>query len=76
MKVARTNSWQGIGFETAKKLAKEHPGYHVLVGSRDAAKGEAAVAKLKAENLDVEAITIDVDSDECMLSSLQIATLR
>jgi NAD(P)-dependent dehydrogenase (short-subunit alcohol dehydrogenase family) len=34
------------------------------VGSRDPKRGEEAAAKLQAENLSVEAITIDVTSDE------------
>jgi len=57
-----TGANKGIGFEIAKKLAKEQPSYHILVGSRDSKRGDEAVAKLQAEN--VEAITIDVTSDE------------
>ncbi|CAL3966144.1 unnamed protein product [Diplocarpon coronariae] len=70
-----TGANQGIGFETAKKLAKENPGYHVLMGSRDAARGTAAAAKLKAEGLDVEAIAIDVGTDESIVTAAsEVAT--
>jgi NAD(P)-dependent dehydrogenase (short-subunit alcohol dehydrogenase family) len=64
-----TGANQGIGFEVAKKLAKENPGYHILMGSRNAERGEAAAAKLKAENLSVEAIVIDVTSDESITAA-------
>jgi NAD(P)-dependent dehydrogenase (short-subunit alcohol dehydrogenase family) len=59
-----TGANKGIGFEIAKKLAKEQPSYHILMGSRDPKRGEEAAAKLQAENLSVETITIDVTSDE------------
>ena len=58
-----TGANKGIGFEIAKKLAREQPSYHVLLGSRDAERGVASAAKLQAENISVEAITIDVTSD-------------
>jgi len=58
-----TGANKGIGFEIAKKLAKEQPSYHILLGSRDPERGAASAAKLQAENLSVEAITIDVTSD-------------
>jgi len=64
-----TGANQGVGFETAKKLAKENPGYHILMGSRNAERGQAAAAKLQAENLSVEAITIDVTSDESITTA-------
>jgi NAD(P)-dependent dehydrogenase (short-subunit alcohol dehydrogenase family) len=56
-----TGANKGIGFEIAKKLAKEQPTYHILLGSRDPERGAASAAKLQAKN--VEAITIDVTSD-------------
>lgn len=52
---------KSIGFEIAKKLAKEQPIDHILLGSRDPERGAASAAKLQARN--VEAITIDVTSD-------------
>jgi NAD(P)-dependent dehydrogenase (short-subunit alcohol dehydrogenase family) len=54
-----TGANKGIGLETARQLAAKH-GVHVLIGARDAAKGNEAAAKLKAEGLDMEAIVINV----------------
>jgi len=60
-KVLITGANKSIGFETARQLLKQ--GYFVCLGSRDAAKGKEAVAKLKAEGLEnVEALQIDVSN--------------
>jgi NAD(P)-dependent dehydrogenase (short-subunit alcohol dehydrogenase family) len=53
-----TGANKGIGLETARQLAQQK--ITVLLGARDAAKGEAAATLLKAEGLDVRALTIDV----------------
>jgi NAD(P)-dependent dehydrogenase (short-subunit alcohol dehydrogenase family) len=53
-----TGANKGIGFETARQLGKL--GITVLLGSRDAARGEEAVKTLKGEGLDVHAVKIDV----------------
>lgn len=53
---------KGIGLETVRQLAKL--GIHVLLGARDAAKGENAVAALKREGLDVEFIPLDVSKQD------------
>lgn len=53
-----TGANKGIGLETARQLARE--GHTVLVGARDPAKAEAAVAELKGEGLTVEPLTLDV----------------
>lgn len=42
-----TGANTGIGFETAKALSKQ--GYYVVMGCRDAAKGEAARVRIKQE---------------------------
>jgi NAD(P)-dependent dehydrogenase (short-subunit alcohol dehydrogenase family) len=42
-----TGANSGIGYPTARELARA--GAHVLLGSRDRAKGEAAVAQLRSE---------------------------
>ncbi len=54
-----TGANKGIGLETARQLGKL--GVTVLVGARDAAKGETAAAELKKEDVDARAIKLDVD---------------
>ncbi|KAJ5380359.1 carbonyl reductase [Penicillium cataractarum] len=59
-----TGANQGLGFELSRRLASDYPGYHILMGSRDTGKGDAAVDILKPEGLSVEAINIDVTDEE------------
>ncbi len=56
-----TGANKGIGLEIARGLGRL--GYRVWVGSRDPGRGEAAVAELKGEGLDVRALQIDVADD-------------
>jgi len=53
-----TGANKGLGYEMAKQLAES--GVTVVLAARDAAKGEAAAAKLKSEGLDVRALKLDV----------------
>jgi len=53
-----TGANKGIGLETARQLGKL--GISVILGSRDAAKGDAAAAKLRAEGIDAQSIKLDV----------------
>ena len=53
-----TGANKGIGFETARQLGKL--GITVIVGSRDANRGEAAAAKLRAEGIDAQPLKLDV----------------
>jgi len=53
-----TGANKGIGFETARQLAKT--GVHVIVAARSQAKADEAAAALKAEGLTVEALALDV----------------
>jgi len=55
-----TGANKGIGFETARQLARQ--GVVVLLGARDLAKGEAAAKTLLAEGLKVRPVKIDVDN--------------
>jgi NAD(P)-dependent dehydrogenase (short-subunit alcohol dehydrogenase family) len=54
-----TGANKGIGLETARQLSAQD--VHVIVASRDAARGEAAVSGLKAQDLPVESLALDVD---------------
>lgn len=53
-----TGGNKGIGFETARQLARS--GVHVIIGSRDRKKGVDASLKLQGEGLAAEALAIDV----------------
>ena len=57
-----TGANKGIGFETARQLAKE--GVTVIAAARNEAKGKAAVAQLQQEGLDVVFLKLDVDNTE------------
>jgi len=56
-----TGSNKGIGFETARQLAKL--GHHVILTARNETRLRQAVEMLRAEQLDVEDLLMDV-SDE------------
>jgi NAD(P)-dependent dehydrogenase (short-subunit alcohol dehydrogenase family) len=57
-----TGANKGIGFEVAKELAER--GVLVLLGARDAERGQAAVDALLARGLPVAPVEIDVSDDE------------
>lgn len=57
-----TGANRGIGLEVSRQLATS--GHHVLLGSRNAAAGEAAARSLAACGLDVEAHPLDVTDAE------------
>jgi len=61
-----TGANKGIGKEIARQLGAL--GMTVLIGARDPQRGEEAAAELKAEGLDVQAITLDV-TDEAGISA-------
>jgi NAD(P)-dependent dehydrogenase (short-subunit alcohol dehydrogenase family) len=54
-----TGANKGIGFEVARQLGRA--GFTVLLGARDASRGEAAAAKLRAEGSDVRPVVVDLD---------------
>jgi len=57
-----TGANKSIGFETARQLAQQ--GYFIILGSRDATRGQQAVQRLKAEGLgSVELLVVDVASE-------------
>lgn len=53
-----TGANRGIGFESAKQLAEK--GFHVLIGSRDAAAGEAAAEVIRSSGGEASVVRIDV----------------
>jgi NAD(P)-dependent dehydrogenase (short-subunit alcohol dehydrogenase family) len=55
-----TGGNKGIGLETARQLGKL--GITVLIGVRDEAKGEVAVAELKKDGVEARAVKLDVDN--------------
>lgn len=56
-----TGANKGIGLEIARQLAKS--GVTVLLGARDLARGQQAVAGLLSVGLEVEAIQIDLNNE-------------
>lgn len=57
-----TGANKGIGFVIARRLGQA--GVTVLLGVRDAARGEAASVTLRAEGIDAVAIPLDVTNQE------------
>ncbi|WP_295817398.1 SDR family oxidoreductase [uncultured Deinococcus sp.] len=53
-----TGANKGIGTEIARQLGQH--GYTVLIGARDAQRGEAAAAALRTEGLDAHPLVLDV----------------
>jgi NAD(P)-dependent dehydrogenase (short-subunit alcohol dehydrogenase family) len=54
-----TGANKGIGFEVARQLGRA--GFTVLLGARNAGRGEEAAAKLRAEGSDVRYVVADLD---------------
>ena len=54
-----TGANKGIGFEISRQLGRA--GYTVLMGSRDAARGEKAAESLRGEGIDVRVIRVDLE---------------
>ncbi|MBA2727983.1 MAG: SDR family oxidoreductase [Parachlamydiaceae bacterium] len=54
-----TGANRGIGFETARELGEK--GITVILGARDKAKGEEAVAKLKAQGITATTFQFDIN---------------
>jgi len=62
---------RGLGYETGRQLAAA--GYRVVLGARDPAKGDAAVAALKGEGLTAETVALDItepDSAEAAVADI------
>jgi NAD(P)-dependent dehydrogenase (short-subunit alcohol dehydrogenase family) len=67
-----TGANKGIGLETARQLGAL--GITVLLGARNASRGEAAAAELRKHNIDAHHIKLDVtDAATISLAAEQIA---
>ncbi|KAI1097647.1 NAD(P)-binding protein [Jackrogersella minutella] len=69
-----TGGNQGVGYETAKNLVLSSQEYHVILGSRDITRGEAAAKELQSvEGIKgtVSSIQIDVTSDQSVDAAAQ-----
>lgn len=64
-----TGANKGIGLATARQLGQQ--GMHVLVGARDAERGEAAIAQLQSEGISAEYIPIDLTKTETIQAAAQ-----
>ena len=64
-----TGANKSIGFETARQLGQL--GYHVWLGARDVARGQAAAQALADEGLDVQFLQIDVTSDDSVRAAAE-----
>jgi NAD(P)-dependent dehydrogenase (short-subunit alcohol dehydrogenase family) len=69
-----TGANKGIGLETARQLAQT--GIHVLIGARDAAKGQAAAQTLQAEGYKADFIPLEVSNEAIIKQAAQTVTDR
>lgn len=70
-----TGANRGIGYGVARKLAREHPNYHIIIGSRDANQGRDAVSSLLTEEASsspsISSVQLDVTSDTSISAAKQ-----
>jgi NAD(P)-dependent dehydrogenase (short-subunit alcohol dehydrogenase family) len=62
-----TGANKGLGFETARQLAKQN--IKVLIGARDETRGREAAEKLRNEGFDAEFVLIDVTDEKTLRSA-------
>ncbi|OLN86167.1 (+)-neomenthol dehydrogenase 1 [Colletotrichum chlorophyti] len=65
-----TGANQGIGYEIAKRLALEHPDYHIFVTGRRRQAVNKTAGDLQRAGLNVEPLVLDVTSDESIASAV------
>jgi NAD(P)-dependent dehydrogenase (short-subunit alcohol dehydrogenase family) len=64
-----TGANKGIGLETGRQLGRQ--GIHIIIGSRDAARGAAAAQKLQKEGISAESVKLDVTSAEDIAAAVR-----
>ena len=64
-----TGANKGIGYETARQLAEQS--ITVLIGARDAERGQQAVEKLKAGGADAHFVALDVTDEASVARAAQ-----
>ena len=64
-----TGANKGIGLEISRKLAQA--GVHVLIGSRDKARGDEAAAVLARDGLTAKAVLLDLDRPETIADTAE-----
>jgi NAD(P)-dependent dehydrogenase (short-subunit alcohol dehydrogenase family) len=69
-----TGANKGIGLEAARQLAQK--GIHVLIGARDAAKGQAAAQTLQSEGYKADFISLEVSNEESVKQAAQTVADR
>ncbi|GAA2704709.1 SDR family oxidoreductase [Actinoplanes palleronii] len=69
-----TGANKGIGYEIAAGLGAL--GWSIGVGARDAERGEAAVAKLRAAGVDAFAVPLDVTSPSSVTAAAELLAAR
>ena len=69
-----TGANKGIGYEVCRQLAQA--GHRVILSARSAERGEAAVAKLKKEGLQVEFLPLDLSDESSIAAAGQALTKR
>lgn len=64
-----TGANRGIGLEIAKELGRK--GQTVLIGSRNLSKGQIVVDQLTMDNIDAQAIQLDVTDHDSIVKAVQ-----
>ncbi len=64
-----TGANKGIGFETARRLGQQ--GIHVIIGTRDIARGKEAVRKLVALSVEATFVQLDVTDEQSIARAAQ-----
>lgn len=68
-----TGANQGLGYECAKKLAREQPDYSILLGARSISKGTTAAESIteRAPNTTVQPLELDITSDSSIAAAVE-----